>query len=402
MKKCTFALPFIMAVFICASLFCGLPGISHGLSAGDQLAGQIDRMIEKAEGEGFAGAVLVVDPEIDLRVGKAVGVADRTWDVKHTLASKFLVGSNTKEFTAALILELIEEGAVSKTTGKALSLDGKISDYLDYYRKDTGRLVSIHHLLSMSSGIPSYTNLVGYFDFASTVNRMHYETKEFVTEYCSGMLTFVPGKKFDYSNSNFNILGAIIEELTGRSYEDVLSEKILLPLNLKDTGLFDSTTVYSDMSTGYNQEAIRYFTDMSVPFSAGAMYSTVTDIHAWDDGLTGGTILTAESLKKMFTPHVETNFNIPLYQCMYYGYGWYIQYLSRDEGESESCPDVDSPLPPNWVKVVIYNGALPDGFIASNMYNPETKQAVLVFTNHYHYDPYQLAYDIMKLLIRDK
>jgi len=114
--------------------------------------------------------------------------------------------STTKQFTATVILQLVEQGKIK--------LDGKLSDYLPDYRKDVGQKVTIHHLLTHTSGIPSYTSQPGFFE---NVSRNPYKVDEFVKKYASGDLEFEPGSKFLYNNSGYVLLGAIIERVTGQS-----------------------------------------------------------------------------------------------------------------------------------------------------------------------------------------
>jgi|SRR5215216_7551077 len=139
--------------------------------------------------------------------------------------TKFRIGSVTKQFTAALILQLVEEGKIK--------LDGKISDYLTDYRKDTGGKVTIHQLLNHTFGIPSYTNRP---DFSAEISRNLYSVADFVKKFASGGLEFEPGSKFSYNNSGYSLLGAIIEKVTGKSYETVLTERILKPLGMTNSG----------------------------------------------------------------------------------------------------------------------------------------------------------------------
>jgi CubicO group peptidase (beta-lactamase class C family) len=159
---------------------------------------------------------------------KGFGMANMEWEIPNQTDTKFRIGSVTKQFTATLVLQLTEEGKIK--------LDGKITDYLPDYRKDTGDKVTIHHLLNHTSGIPSYTGLPGFFQNES---RNPYGVKEFVKKFASGDLEFEPGSKFSYNNSGYFLLGAIIEQVTGKPYARVLQERIFDPLGMKDTGYDD-------------------------------------------------------------------------------------------------------------------------------------------------------------------
>src|SRR5947207_9145692 len=145
----------------------------------------------------FNGAALVAyDGQVLLKRG--YGLANMEWNIPNEADTKFRLGSITKQFTATLILQLVEQGK-----GK---LDGKLTDYLPDYRKDTGQKITIHNLLTHTSGVPNYTALPGFFQ---NVSRNPYEVKEFVTKYASGDLEFEPGTKFNYSNSGYFLLSAV-------------------------------------------------------------------------------------------------------------------------------------------------------------------------------------------------
>ena len=146
---------------------------------------------------------------------RAFGMANMEWGIPNTPDTKFRLGSITKQFTAMLTLQLVEQGKIK--------LDAKISDYLPDYRQDIGQKVTIHHLLTHTSGIPSYTGQPGFFE---NVSRNPYKVADFVKKYTSGDLEFEPGAKYSYNNSGYFLFGAIIERVTGKSYEQVLKENI--------------------------------------------------------------------------------------------------------------------------------------------------------------------------------
>ena len=114
-----------------------------------------------------------------------------------------------------------------------INLQAKMTDYLLDYRKDTGEQVTIHHLLTHTSGIPSYTSKPNFF---SKTSREYHSVKDFVKNYCSDDLEFTPGEKFSYNNSGYFLLGAIIESVSGKSYESMLQENIFIPLSMTNSG----------------------------------------------------------------------------------------------------------------------------------------------------------------------
>src|SRR5947207_15030960 len=180
---------------------------------------------------------------------KGLGLANMEWNIPNTPGTKFRLGSITKQFTATLVLQLVDQGKIK--------LDGKLSDYLPDYRKDTGAKVTIHNLLSHTSGVPSYTSLPGFFQ---NVSRNPFAVNDFIKTYASGDLEFEPGTKFVYSNSGYFLLGAIIEKVTGKPYEQVLRENIFDPVGMKNSGYDHWQTILNKRAIGYTRTPVGYET----------------------------------------------------------------------------------------------------------------------------------------------
>jgi CubicO group peptidase (beta-lactamase class C family) len=269
-------------------------------------ANKIDSLVSLYHKYGqFNGSVLVADNGKVL-YQNGFGPANMEWNIPNAPDTKFRLGSITKQFTATLILQLVEQGKIK--------LDGKLTDYLPDYRKDTGNKVTIHNLLSHTSGIPSYTSLPGFFQ---NVSRNPFTVDDFIKKYASGELEFEPGTKFVYDNSGYFLLGAIIEKVTGKPYEQVLKENIFDPLGMKNSGYDRWGTILNKRATGYTRTPKGYQTaaylDMSIPYAAGSLYSTVEDLYLWDQALYGDKVLTAKSKDLMFKPNLNN-----------YGYGFVI------------------------------------------------------------------------------
>jgi CubicO group peptidase (beta-lactamase class C family) len=268
-------------------------------------AAEIDRAMQARFAAGdFNGAVLVAR-QGRIMYEKGFGFANLEWDIPNDLNTKFEIGSMTKQFTALLILQFVNEGKIR--------LDGHLSDYLTYYRRDTGSRVTVHELLSHTAGIPNFISLPGFLD--GPASRRSYSPKEFAQQYCSGDLEFEPGTKFAYSNSGYFLLGAILEQVSGMSYEQLLKDRIFTPLGMKNSGYAHSETVIPHRASGYerSKEGLHNarFYDMSIPFAAGALYSTVEDLYLSDQALYGERLLPARLRDLLFTPNLES-----------YGYGW--------------------------------------------------------------------------------
>jgi CubicO group peptidase (beta-lactamase class C family) len=268
-------------------------------------AKQIDELLTAYNRYGqFNGAALVSENN-KVILKKGYGLANMEWNVPNQADTKFRLGSITKQFTATVILQLVEQGK--------LKLDGKLSDYLDY-RKDTGEKVTIHNLLTHTSGVPNYTALPGFFE---NVSRNPFTVSDFVKKYASGDLEFEPGSKFNYSNSGYFLLGAIIEKITGKPYEQVLKENVFDPVGMKNTGYDHYDQLITHRASGYVKTPNGYqnapYLDMSIPYAAGSLYSTVEDLYLWDQALNSEKILSAKSKAAMFTPNLSN-----------YGYGFAI------------------------------------------------------------------------------
>ena len=254
----------------------------------------------------FNGAVLVAENG-KVIFKKGYGLANMEWNIPVESDTKFRLGSITKQFTSMLIMQLVQEGKVK--------LDGKLTDYLPDYRKDTGDRVTIHQLLNHTSGIPSYTGLPNFFQ---DISRNPYSVSDFVKKYTSGDLEFEPGSKFSYNNSGYFLLGAIIERITGKPYEQVLRERIFDPLGMKNSGYDLHAPIMAKRAAGYERRPAGFinapYLDMSLPYAAGSLYSTVEDLYLWDQALYTDKLLSPQLKELLYKPGLNN-----------YAYGWAVR-----------------------------------------------------------------------------
>ena len=313
------------------ALFASLFGIHVSKSTGqvateappevstEQRVSQIRELLMQYHDYGqLNGAVLVAeDGRAILREG--FGMANMEWDIPIRPDTKFRIGSVTKQFTAALVLLLVEDGKID--------LQAPVTTYLPDYRKETGDTFTTHHLLCHTSGVPSYTTP----EFFEKYSRDSYELDEFVKRFASGDLEFEPGSQYRYSNSGYHLLGAIIESVAEKSYADVLQERILTPVGMTDSGFDVSATVLKNRAQGYSKTAGGFvnadYLDMGIPYSAGSMYSTVNDLLKWDIALREDRVLSAESKKLMYTPNLG-------------GYGYGVDIGEHKLAESDGSSNV--------------------------------------------------------------
>lgn len=268
-------------------------------------AAQAEALVEPYVEAGlFSGTVLVAqDGKPVFR--RAYGLANREWSVPNTLDTHFRIGSLTKQFTAAVILQLAERGK--------LGLDDRIRQYLPSAPPAWDR-VSLRHLLSHRSGIINYTALPDYLPAIARVERSPREIAA-LTE--REPLLFEPGTRIQYSNTGYVLLGIAIEAASGQPYAAYLRDNILTPLGLHETGYDDATAILPRRAAGYRfgQRRIRNAAPMasSVAYAAGGLYSTVDDLLAWDEALFSGKVISDASREKMFRDAGGG-----------YGFGWYL------------------------------------------------------------------------------
>lgn len=255
----------------------------------------------------FNGAVLLArGGRVVLK--KGYGMANFEWDIPNTPSTKFRLGSITKQFTSMAIMQLEERGL--------LKVDDSIGRHLADYPKPVADQVTIHHLLTHTSGIPSYTDSPDY----RRQMMMPFSPKEMIDRFKDKPLEFEPGAKFKYDNSGYFLLGAIVEKVSGKAYEDYLKENIFTPLEMRNTGYDRSSAVLKNRASGYNlgpnglQNAP--YLDMGQPYAAGSLYSTVEDLLLWDQALYTEKLLKEASLARIFKPWITAG------NMGSYGYGW--------------------------------------------------------------------------------
>ena len=210
--------------------------------------------------------------------------------------------------------------------------------------------ITIHHLLTHTSGLPNYTYTVNLTE----EERAYSPLTRDLERLRKGSLEFAPGTKFNYCNSGYVLLGHIIEKVSGKSYGDFLRDSIFDPLKMVNTGYDYNGLVLKHRAVGYSLRGDTVitapFVDMSVPFAAGGLYSAVEDLYLWDQALYTEKLISKKSLEMMFTPFKKQ-----------YGYGWYI-----DEQFKRLC---------------ISHGGRIEGYMNSIERFPEEKLTIIVMSN---------------------
>jgi len=259
--------------------------------------------------DGPGAAVIVVQKGRILYRG-ARGLANLELGVPLRPESVFRIGSVTKQFTAAAILLLAEDGK--------LSLSDSITKFLPDYHVQ-GHLVTIQHLLSHTSGIRNYTDLP---DWQST-RRNDVPVQQLIDIFQDKPFDFAPGEHWKYDNSGYILLGAIIEKISGQKYADFLRARIFDPLGMKDSRYEDLAQITPGRAAGYMRAGTAWrnadYLSMSQPYSAGALISTVDDLARWNAAVEAGELLKPASWQR-----AATSFALADGTLTRYGAGWII------------------------------------------------------------------------------
>jgi CubicO group peptidase (beta-lactamase class C family) len=259
-------------------------------------------MDDLARSNHFNGAVSVIYKD-EVLLQDAYGISSYQYDVPIRKDTKFRIGSLTKAFTAMAILILHEKGKVG------------LHDTIEQYFPDFphGKRVTIHHLLTNTSGIYNFTDSPNYWE---TTMRKQASIQDILKSISELPLNFEPGEKMEYSNTGYLFLTAIIEKVSGLSYADFLEINLLSKLGLTNTGVDNGRTIVKGLATGYTvweEIILSEFVDMSFPLGAYGMYSSVVDLQIRAKALRNHQLIREDLQKLMFSSFGNG-----------YGYGWFI------------------------------------------------------------------------------
>ena len=263
------------------------------------LEARLDRMLKT----GFNGSALV-SKKGEVLYAKGIGMADEATNVANTPETRFRIGSLTKQFTAMGILILEARGLVKPSDPMCGFLDTCPNGW---------EAITIEHLLGHTSGIADFTE---QSTFDAMKAAMPAQTVASVSDI---PLPRAPGTSFSYTNTGYILLGMVIENVSGRSYEAFIQEEIFGPLGMTDSGYEHVDT--AGLATGY----VDGFTvadplDMSVPYAAGGLYSTVLDLERWEEALYTDALAPAADMTRYFAPLVDSTDYAPFA----YTYGQYV------------------------------------------------------------------------------
>ena len=325
---------------------------------------RFDAFLETLAPAGGPGAAVAVRLGDEVIHSGAHGLANVEWGVPIDTDTVFRIGSITKQFTAAAILRLAAEGL--------LAIDDPIERHLPDYPVGERR-ITVRHLLNHTSGIKSYSALPNLADFV----RKDLSLSELIDVFKATPPDFAPGERYLYNNSGYILLGAIIEALSGESYEAYLAETFFEPLGLTRTCYLHEAPIVPKRASGYAMTpGLRNAPplSMNLPHAAGALGSTVGDLLAWEKALRSGKAVSPDDYTAMTTPG-RLDDGTPLG----YGFGLTSQ-LYRGH------------------RIVGHSGGI-NGFLSDLLYWPEHDLTVVVLSNSSAFPVQQASYGLARLAL---
>jgi CubicO group peptidase (beta-lactamase class C family) len=334
------------------------------LSQAQSLESKIDKILRTQFKTNETGVSALVAKDGNVIYRKAFGKADLELDVDMTSKNVFEVGSITKQFTSVAILMLLEEGK--------LSLDDEITKFIPTYPTN-GKKITIHHLLTHTSGIKSYTSMQRFGE----VMTIDETPLKFIDFFKNEPMDFDPGEKYLYNNSGYFILGYIVEKVSGTSYPKFIQERIFDAIDMKSSYYGSHKKLIKNRASGYQKGAEfsnAQYISLTLPYAAGSIMSNVDDMLKWQTAITNNVFLKKATIDKAFTNYTLINGDE-----INYGYGWSINEI-------------------NDVSTIEHGGAIP-GYLSMGVFVPSKNIYVILFSNCGCQSPTNTALEIAALAI---
>ena len=337
----------VVALSIAVSAAAATPLPAVPLSSDDAFVRAVDAVMSEVYKPGQPGAAIIVRKDGRILLRKAYGTADLELGVAMEPDMIFRLGSITKQFTAVSVLMLAEQGK--------LGLGDEITKFLPDYPTQ-GRKITVENLLTHTSGIQSYTDLPEWL----SLWRKDFTLKELMDLFKDKPMQFEPGERWAYSNSGYILLGAIIEKVSGLSYEDFVNANIFRPLGMTHSFYGSTERVIPRRIPGYQAGSGGFinapYLSMTQPYAAGSLLSNVDDLAVWSEAVFSGKLVGKKWLERALTP-----FKLKNGESTGYGYGWFI---ASDRGH----------------RSVEHGGGI-NGFLTYEMTFPEDGLFLAVLTN---------------------
>jgi CubicO group peptidase (beta-lactamase class C family) len=271
-------------------------GLAFGSTAQDVTSKISDYMNAQVEVNHFSGSILVGQQGKVMLKRRYGSTTAGSSSARAKMDGRYRVGSIAKQFIAAAILQLQEKDKLQIQDSVCKYIPNCPSGWQD---------IKIFNLLVQSDGIPEISQSI-----SSETTMSSNTTSGFLGYLEDQPLEFKPGEKFRYGNLGYEVLGAVIEKVSGEPYLEYLKERIFLPLGMRETG-YDDAGKMAPIDLGKSSSITPSDLESTIPYSWGRLYSTVDDIYRWDRALDGETLLSKNSVNAMFIPYIDG-----------YGFGW--------------------------------------------------------------------------------
>ncbi|MET1253990.1 serine hydrolase domain-containing protein [Aliikangiella maris] len=303
---------------------------------------------KKLKNECYSGSVLIAKDGVVIFEG-GFGLLNREKNIKNKTETVYRIASLTKQLTAAAIMILHER--------QLLDIDEPIGTYLADY--PNGDVITARHLLNHTAGIPNYDKIPAIYENVNTDM-----TPEVLVGHFKDLpLEFTPGSQFAYSNSGYSLLGLLIETVYGTTYAQAMEQLIFNPLSMYHSGYGPSDIVAADQAVGYMQNGKKpRRISMTIPYSAGALISSVDDLHRWERSFYSNALLSEASKAEIFKPAING-----------YGFGWMTRQNPTTHAHSGGIEGFSSFIkryPEEGVVVILLSnvGGLELGILAHELY----------------------------------
>ena len=346
-------------------------GSTPALAQDSPLTPKLDKIFSDVYSPTTPGAAVLVKRGDEVLLRQGYGLADMELGVAIEPEMVFRLGSITKQFSAVAIMMMVEQGK--------LRLDQPLAEMLPDYPDVYDSKVTLEHLLTHTSGIPSYTGMADFWQSS----RKDHSVAEMLDYFDEKELEFEPGARWVYNNSGYFLLGAILEAVSGKTYAEVMQEMLFTPLGLEHTTYGDPTRVTPGRVEGYQfidgEYRVADFISMTAPYAAGSLLANVDDLARWKDALEaahagGEGLLEKSSLDKMWT-----EYRLADGSGSGYGFGWQLGELQGHR--------------------VIHHGGGIHGFSTFALWLPEPDIFVAVLSNGHPQRPQMLCAQAAALVV---
>jgi CubicO group peptidase (beta-lactamase class C family) len=309
---------------------------------------KIDEAIQNLVNQDLFTGSILVGQHGNILVSQGYGLADRAQKIPNTPQTRFRIGSITKQFTAMAILILDSQNKLS------------VNDPICKYFEDcpsAWEKITIEQLILHTSGIHDFVDETRYQDPAAIPR----DPEKIIAGFRDLPLDFQPGEQWSYSNAGYDILGYVIEKVSGQSYAAFLQQSIFTPLGMKNSGFTHNA---DGLAVGYKDAYAQIYDqelDRLILYSEGGLYSTTEDLYRWGQALSSNELLPAEYMDKMFARSAKIPMSMTGGKEVAYGYGWLIW---KENGR-----------PSVW-----HNGELP-GFTSIITMYPKEQVTIIVLSN---------------------